>query len=151
MRLQPIILAPSRSPWERYKILFLFLGLLLLAFLYTRLPPRLQGIAPREARVLIQSPETVVIDVRRPGRYRSGHLPGAQSVPLKQFPSYVSRLPQDHTKPILIYSEWGVKSAGICERLMKRGYSRVYNLIGGMKTWRNLHQPLETGEPPITR
>jgi rhodanese-related sulfurtransferase len=89
------------------------------------------------AAKLAQDPaELVLLDVRTPGEFRWFHLPGAQNVP---FPSrQVDKLPLPRTKTVVVICMTGHRSPLVGHRLLKRGFSRVYNLTGGMagfKVW----------------
>jgi rhodanese-related sulfurtransferase len=42
-----------------------------------------------------------LVDVRQPGEYESGHLPGARLIPLAELPDRLREL--DRTKPTITY------------------------------------------------
>jgi rhodanese-related sulfurtransferase/rubrerythrin len=89
-----------------------------------------------EARSLIASktPETLtLLDVRQPGEYEDGHLPGARLIPL---PDLNQRLPElDPQKPTLVYCAVGGRSRVAAQILSAKGFETVYNLTGGFKAW----------------
>lgn len=58
----------------------------------------------KEAHELIDgSPEgeVRVLDVRQPGEYKSGHMPGAKLIPVGELDGRLSELDKD--KPIIVY------------------------------------------------
>ena len=66
----------------------------------------------------------LVVDVRTPGEYRSGHYEGAKNIPLSQLRSRLAELgPKDGH--IIVYCRSGSRSA-VAKRLLERvGFTRV--------------------------
>lgn len=89
-----------------------------------------------EARRLIggrPEGELQLLDVRQPGEYRAGHLPGGILIPLKELPDRLSEL--DPGKPVLVYCAVGGRSLVAAQLLNGQGFTEVYNLSGGIKAW----------------
>lgn len=76
-----------------------------------------------------------VVDVREPYEYQSGHVPGAQNIPLNRFAAALSSLPKDQKLVIVCAS--GNRSGQAAEYLMRHGFERdkVGNLEGGTYGW----------------
>ena len=75
-----------------------------------------------------------VVDVRAPGEYESGHLPGAKNVPLPELEKRVdSEL--DATKPTAVVCAGGYRSAAAASILQRHGFQHLYNIIGGTSAW----------------
>ncbi|HHP7236047.1 MAG TPA: rhodanese-like domain-containing protein [Desulfobacterales bacterium] len=94
------------------------------------------SIDSQEARSLIASktPETLtLLDVRQPGEYEDGHLPGARLIPLPELNQRLSDL--DPRQPTLIYCAVGGRSRVAAQILSAKGFETVYNLAGGFKAW----------------
>lgn len=72
----------------------------------------------------------VLLDVRTPGEYQSGHLPGAINIPLDQIQS--AQLPQG--RPLYVYCRSGARSGQACQWLRSAGY-QAENL-GGLMGYR---------------
>jgi phage shock protein E len=84
-------------------------------------------VATDKARELLRQ-GAVVVDVRSPGEYNSGHLPGAINVPLENLRSEApSRLP-DKGQAVLLHCLSGVRSGIARRQLKKLGYTNVFNL-----------------------
>lgn len=49
---------------------------------------------------------------------------------------YKEELPEDKTKPILIYCRSGSMSASASQQLLNMGYKNIYDLKGGMNAWK---------------
>ena len=77
--------------------------------------------------------EVTILDVRQPGEYEAGHIPGAKLVPL---PELTDRLEEiDPSKPVVVYCAIGGRSRVASQTLSGKGYDHVINLSGGYKAW----------------
>lgn len=86
------------------------------------------------ARWLEEAGEKVrVIDVRQPGEYLAGTVPGAELMPLVSVPVRTHDIERD--RPIVMVCRSGARSAQACAFLANRGHDNVYNLRGGMIAW----------------
>lgn len=77
--------------------------------------------------------EGVLLDVRQPEEYRSGHLPGAVFIPLPDLIDRVGEL--DPAKAVLAYCRSGNRSRAAAAFLLSEGFSNVYSLDGGITAW----------------
>ncbi len=93
---------------------------------------RLGQIAPAKAKELVKSGAKLV-DVRSPGEFQSGHIPGAVNIPLGSLASEVRSL-GDKDRPVVLYCASGTRSAMARSTLKGQGFSQVYNL-GAMHRW----------------
>ncbi|MDA8431908.1 MAG: rhodanese-like domain-containing protein [Nitrospiraceae bacterium] len=75
----------------------------------------------------------VLLDVRQPQEYRSGHLPGATLIPLPELPDRTGEL--DASKPVLAYCRSGNRSRAAAALLLTEGFQEVYSLDGGITAW----------------
>jgi rhodanese-related sulfurtransferase/rubrerythrin len=97
-----------------------------------------RSIDAAEARPMIerQSPrELLLLDVRQPGEYEAGHIPGARLLPLPDLGDRLAELNPAH--PILVYCAVGGRSRMAAQILAGKGFETVYNLSGGFKAWRS--------------
>lgn len=70
----------------------------------------------------------LLIDVRTPGEFASGHYPGAINIPIQEFPESLHRIPKG--KPIVVYCTAGGRSASARDILIRNGYEDVTNAGG---------------------
>lgn len=84
----------------------------------------------------------VVIDVREPAEYVSGHAPAAASIPLGELVARVEELDRDET--VYVICESGGRSAQAVEWLNTQGFDAV-NVEGGTSAWRNAGLPVTKG------
>ena len=77
--------------------------------------------------------EYILIDVRSRREFCEKHLDGAINIPLPEVKKNIGRYVIDKSKKILVYCEYGGRSARAVEMLDKLGYINVYNLKGGLE------------------
>jgi rhodanese-related sulfurtransferase len=91
-----------------------------------------------------QAESASVIDVREPGEYCAGHVPGAALVPMGQLVSRLAAL--DRTRPVYLVCASGNRSAAMADLLLAAGYD-AYSVAGGTAAWARSGRPIETGAP----
>ncbi len=84
----------------------------------------------------------LLIDVRTPEEYRSGHIPGSVNLPLNHI-TLIESVASGQSVPIYVYCLSGGRSARACSLLSRMGYKKIQN-IGGILSWRG---EIEKGEP----
>ena len=85
-----------------------------------------------------------VVDVREPGEYVAGHVPGSTLMPMGQLASRLGEL--DRARAVYVICATGNRSAAITDLLVASGYD-AYNVAGGTAAWARSGRPLETGLP----
>jgi rhodanese-related sulfurtransferase len=95
------------------------------------------------ARKLIES-GAEVIDLRSPGEFAAGHLPGAKNVPLESVAKVLSTGPD---ACYVVYCRSGLQSQRAAQILKRRGGCSVHNL-GGMNRLEGLTAPSPTVPSP---
>ncbi len=74
----------------------------------------------------------LVLDVRQPEEFRTGHIIGAKLIPLGELGRRMKELPED--KEIVCVCATGSRSRSATKMLLGAGYNAV-NMNGGMMTW----------------
>ena len=75
-----------------------------------------------------------VLDVRRPGEYAGGHVPGAVNLPLDRLAQDAAGL--DRSRPIAIICASGYRSSVAGSLLQQQGFAgELYNVVGGTSAW----------------
>ena len=87
-----------------------------------------------EALRLWQNKEAIIIDVRTPGEYRDGHIPGVVNIPLDELEKRIGEIPKD--KKVVLICRTGSRRAQGTRLLRSKGFNNVYNSTGGMSTWK---------------
>ncbi|MGW2045914.1 rhodanese-like domain-containing protein [Streptomyces sp. NPDC001858] len=87
--------------------------------------------------------EHTVVDVRTPGEYAGGHLPGAHNIPLDRLGEAVSALRAAAARgPLLLVCASGARSAKGCAQLADLGVTAT-TLEGGTAGWAAAGHPVE--------
>lgn len=91
-------------------------------------------ISSEQAKVLISKKQNLtVLDLRNEGEFLNGHIPDAILMPYKiAKKNYKS---WDKQKMYLVYCKTGKESEKIAKKLSNSGFSKVYVLAGGIKSW----------------
>ena len=87
----------------------------------------------------------MVIDVREPGEYVEGHVPGAPLIPLGEVMERVDEFPA--TSEVLIICKSGGRSGQAAQFLRGQGIDAV-NIAGGTMAWIAAGNPVVTGDEP---
>jgi sulfur-carrier protein adenylyltransferase/sulfurtransferase len=105
---------------------------------------RIQEVDTAQAATDIESPGTVVLDVREPDEYEQGALPGAIHIPRGHLESQVEGRITDHDAHVVIYCAGGTRSAFAADTLAELGYTDVVSVIGGFNKWKDEGRPWRT-------
>lgn len=100
------------------------------------------NIAPAEYQAQFESVggDHYLLDVRTPGEFDGGHIPGADNISVQTLQQRLAEVPQD--KPIVVYCRSGNRSAQAARILQAAGYETIYDL-GGIIEWQAAGLPVE--------
>lgn len=70
----------------------------------------------------------LVVDVRNPGEFNSGHVPGAVNIPLGELSVEAPKQLRDKNQILLLHCLSGARSGMARQQLKNLGYANVYNL-----------------------
>ena len=92
-------------------------------------------ISVERAKEMLDLGDSVVVDVRQPDEWVSGHVKGAIHIPVDEVLNRVDELPTD--KNLLFICAAGVRSALACEMAaaMGRPPELLFNIEEGTPTW----------------
>lgn len=93
---------------------------------------RMGQVSSQQARQLVKDGARLV-DVRTPGEFNAGHIPGAVNVPLQELGARLKQLGAKE-KPVVLYCASGSRSSMAMSVLKNAGFQQVFNL-GGMGRW----------------
>ncbi len=82
-----------------------------------------------------------LLDVRGPGEWKKGHIPGAQHFFLPQLREKSSAL--DKSKPTAVYCASGYRASLAASILKQEGFTDVRNVPGSWHAWRKAGFPVE--------
>jgi len=105
-----------------------------------------QSISPREFKQFVDErsddPDVVVLDIRTPREFKSGHIRGAQLLDYysSDFVDKLKRL--DREKTYLVYCRSGNRSGKSLKIFERLGFRQVYHLETGIVGWLKEKYPI---------
>jgi hydroxyacylglutathione hydrolase len=91
----------------------------------------------------------VIVDVREPGEYAHGHVPGAVSVPQADLANRVDDLPRD--RPLITVCQSGYRALRSAQFLTQIGFQDVTTLKGGTDAWVKEGNDLAYGDTTLEK
>ena len=87
-----------------------------------------------------------VLDVRNPDEYTSGHVPGAQLIPLPELAARQDEIPE--ADPLYVICAAGGRSLTATKALVDAGH-RAVSVAGGTNGWIERGGAVVTGDQPV--
>lgn len=96
--------------------------------------------------------DTLVIDIREPGEFERGHLPGAVLLPRGMLEFEIHNLVARYNEgqagsaenhPIVLYCGTGGRSALAADTMATMGYRNVRSMAGGIVAWSQAGLPVQ--------
>lgn len=107
--------------------------------------PGANSLSPGEATLLINREDAHIVDVREVDEFAAGHLPEAKNIPVGKLAERVAELEKYKDKPIILCCASGMRSGKASNELKKQGFSKLYNLAGGVDAWVGAGYPVKKG------
>lgn len=108
---------------------------ILLVFFITACSTDVPTVSPNQAAQLFSDQQAVIVDVREQAEWDEQHIDGAIFIPLNQVESRMSELAQYKDSPIIVQCRSGRRSNIAGAKLIDAGFTKVYNLEGGILAW----------------
>jgi len=86
-------------------------------------------------QILLSDDIPLLIDVRQPGEYESGHISGAILIPIGNLVGRLGELDEYKDKKIITICRSGGRSSTAASILSQAGFNKVQSLKGGMLEW----------------
>lgn len=99
-------------------------------------------VTPSEGAAFIAANNPLVLDVRTPGEFASGHLENAELIPVQEFQKRIGELARYRNDPVFVYCRTGNRSTVAAKLLVDDGFKNVVNLRGGIVDWRKAGLPV---------
>jgi len=103
----------------------------------------IESISPKEASAMYTAKKAIIVDVREDSEWNEQHIPGAIHIPLEQLTERLPELKQYKDSPVITQCKTGGRSAKALDVLKTEGFSKVYNMDGGIIAWDNAGLKLE--------
>jgi rhodanese-related sulfurtransferase len=89
--------------------------------------------SPEAKAIIAKNPKVYLLDVRTPGEFQQGRIPGAILIPIGEFERRSQEVPRD--RPIIVFCAVGSRSRPVAQFLVRQGYREVYNMTDGIVGW----------------
>ncbi len=96
----------------------------------------------REALDFITAEDPIVLDVRTPSEFASGHLENATLIPVQRLQLRLGELADDKERPVFVYCRSGNRSTVAAKLLLDAGHKQVVNLRRGIVEWHREGLPI---------
>ncbi|MCK6418660.1 MAG: rhodanese-like domain-containing protein [Alphaproteobacteria bacterium] len=108
-------------------------------------------ISPVQAYEWLKDGEAILIDVREPDEFQAEHIAYAASVPLSALPQNFTKISLPQDRKVIIHCLRGGRGGKACAFLNAQNIGLpVYNLDGGMESWKAAGLPVVAGGPRIS-
>jgi rhodanese-related sulfurtransferase len=118
-----------------------------LAVLVAELRERMSGFAALSSMqaVRLMNQGALVLDLRPKESYEAGHIAEARNVPAAELAGSADSLKKWREKTVITYCDSGASGAQAARTLTKLGFTKVFNLDGGLNGWTKDNMPLAPG------
>ena len=82
----------------------------------------------------------MVLDIRNPGEWKAGHIPGSVNIPLNHMQARMAEVPRD--KRIAVHCAGGYRSSIAASILHQHGITNLVEMAGGLAAWEAAKLPV---------
>ena len=101
-----------------------------------------QDLDPGEAVHLINRENAAVLDLREDSEISGGTIRNARHIAVSVLGQRLGELESFKDTPLVAFCASGIRAPAACRLLKKHGFSKVYNLKGGLAAWQQANMPL---------
>ena len=102
------------------------------------------ALAPQDV-IRLMNHGALVIDLRPQEAFAAGHLNGAKQMTGEQILKAGETLKKHMEKPLVVYDDTGSVGISAARQLAAQGFTKAFNLKGGLAAWRAENLPLSKG------
>ena len=99
------------------------------------------AVSPQDV-VRLMNQGALVIDLRPADAFASGHVAGARQMSGEQILKAGDTLKKQKEKVLVVYDDTGSLGAAAVRQLAEQGFTKAFNLRGGISAWRAENLPL---------
>jgi adenylyltransferase/sulfurtransferase len=81
----------------------------------------------------------LLVDIREPFEINLANITDSLAIPMGEIDNRLTEIPKDI--PVVIFCRNGIRSAQVVRQLVKKSYSNVRNLHGGINAWSDQVDP----------
>jgi len=93
------------------------------------------SISVKNVNELLKENDLLILDVRSDEEFRAGHLKGSKNIPVQSLSLKVASVLDWKNKKVLVYCHSGGRSMVASQMLKKSGFTKIYNMAGGVSAW----------------
>jgi rhodanese-related sulfurtransferase len=99
------------------------------------------GLQPQEA-IRLMNQGAALFDLRNAEAYAAGHISGAKPLSAEQVDNAATMLKKYRDRMLIVYCDDGSAAGAAVRKLHAAGFSKAFNLRGGLNAWRADSLPL---------
>jgi len=105
-------------------------------------------ITPEEVESLLETEERPrVVDIRSPGQFARGHIPGSENVPFEELPDRIAEFTDaDRIVTVCPHGKASVQAARLIGSFEGTADARVESMAGGLEAWEGPLEAVTDGE-----
>ncbi len=105
-------------------------------FNFFKTPEEIKSLNAADFKTAIADKNVQLIDVRTAQEFQQGTIGNAKLIDIysRDFEQQIEKL--DKTRPVAVFCHSGARSLHAAKVLANKGFSEIYNLRGGIVTWR---------------
>jgi rhodanese-related sulfurtransferase len=129
----------SHHPW--YASGAAIAALLVIAYELRARSENMAAVSPQDV-VRLMNQGALVIDLRPAEAFATGHVAGARQMSGEQILKANETLKKQKEKVVVVYDDTGSLGASAVRQLAAQGFTKAFNLRGGIAAWRAENLPL---------
>ena len=129
----------SHHPW--YAAGAIVAAVLVIVYELRTRNENIAAVSPQDA-VRLMNQGAVVIDLRPAEVFAAGHVAGARQMSGDQILKAGDTLKKQKEKVLVVYDDTGSLGASAVRQLAAQGFTKAFNLRGGIAAWRAENLPL---------
>ena len=102
------------------------------------------SVSPQDM-VRLMNQGALLIDLRPAEQYTAGHVGGARQMSGEEILKAADTLKKYKEKVVVVYDDTGSLGASAVRQLVAQGFTKAFNLRGGLAAWRTENLPLTRG------
>jgi rhodanese-related sulfurtransferase len=99
------------------------------------------AVSPQDM-IRLMNQGALLIDLRPSDQYTAGHVNGARNMTGEQILQAADTLKKYKEKTVVVYDDTGSLAASAVRQLVAQGFTKAFNLRGGVSAWRTENLPL---------
>ncbi len=94
----------------------------------------MQRLNAQELKTRLSAAEPpLVLDVREPWEVQVCAMAGSKHIPMREIPTRLAEIDRD--RDVVVLCHHGVRSLAVANFMAAQGFTRLYNLDGGINAW----------------